>query len=403
MPNLQKTSLKNLKAISLSTFVKLTLLLLINSQFVNSLEAKQDDVFLTQPFVKCWSFETNHNTNFNIASDNKADLYLPLLNRKLISISARNGHKHWETDLGGETISPPLVESSNVYIAVNQEMVSNGKLERHKIVIRSLDKLTGVTNWESEIAETAVNEIEPNVIFYLYTNNISLVLISSKGLVIELEKSNGRILSVGKDDLLISTIPFFSGDKVIFSASDKIFFTDFPLTSMSIFKSKTEYIRLSSPTTAISHSKDLTEHTISWGDKKGFINTINMNSGKQIWKYRIGAEVSNIVQTSVGLFVTSYDNFTYMLSEKTGELLWKKRLNGRIIARPFISGKYAVVTAIADTSATVIDLTSGKTVNKIILENDNFFIGEGTRIENLLFYSTVKGIYAFSHKDFCRE
>jgi hypothetical protein len=85
-----------------------------------------------------------------------------------------------------------------------------------------------------------------------------------------------------------------------------------------------------------------------------------------------------------------------LISENGGKPLWKKRLSGRITAAPQIAGDYFIVSVTDESVAFVVELKSGRSVNKITLENDNFFTGSSIRAGNFLIYSTLKGVFGYS-------
>ncbi len=161
--------------------------------------------------------------------------------------------------------------------------------------------------------------------------------------------------------------------------------------------------------TAISFNAN--DKTIIVGDQKGIVSSIKIEKidfeiskrekkGKKttnnIWKFRVGAEVSNINFTPRGLLITSLDNFAYLISAGKGNLIWKKRLAGRISEKPLVLDNYALITTIAEPTISVVELSTGRVINKIILEDENFVTANPIKTQNKIIVPTSKGLYAFS-------
>jgi outer membrane protein assembly factor BamB len=143
----------------------------------------------------------------------------------------------------------------------------------------------------------------------------------------------------------------------------------------------------------------LNENNFILGDGKGLLISYNKKLKTQDWKFRNGGEISEITFTRKGLIVTSFDNYIYLISETNGRLLWKKRLSGRLLDKPQVFGNHVIVAANGDSTAAVLELDGGKLVNRVILEKDNYFLGDSMRTGNSIVYATFKGILSFSGSD----
>lgn len=149
--------------------------------------------------------------------------------------------------------------------------------------------------------------------------------------------------------------------------------------------------------------KDEYNGNLFWGDSKGSVfalknagsNKLSKNN-KNTWRFRNGASISHLTSTPNGLLVSSYDNFIYLISQNGGEIIWKKRFAGRIYSEPFIDGGYAIVMTTADSDASIIEMMTGKVVNKISLKDNNIFTNKPFKIGNQLLFPTMSGIFSFS-------
>jgi outer membrane protein assembly factor BamB len=369
MFNLPKTICGSLS--SLYIFVVLTILCL--TIYPQKFEGKI-------PVVNnCWFYSTSETTDYEIASDNANDLYIPLLDGKLLSINSKNAEKNWEAVLAGDIISAPLVTQENVYvlIKINDE---DGK-ENNADVLYSLSKITGITQWQIRL--TSSNKVK------LYDSGNNIILIFANGIIYSVAKLDGRInwqKSLGTE---ISAFPFITTNEIILGAANKQINILSPSDGKLI-----EKFEISAQPTVI--AENATRDNLVLGDNKGNLWSLNRKKKTRNWGFRQGAEISNITHTAQGVLVSSFDNFVYLFSETSGKLIWKKRLRGRIAAAPQINGGNFVIASIDESEALVIDLGSGKLVNKIALDNGNFFSGESIKLKNLFIYTTRKGIYSFS-------
>jgi outer membrane protein assembly factor BamB len=133
-----------------------------------------------------------------------------------------------------------------------------------------------------------------------------------------------------------------------------------------------------------------------WSDYKGNICLIDLETKKIMWKIRIGAEILNVSATERGLLISSLDNFIYLISIKTGRFIWKKRLSGNLLFNSIIDVENIAVVIFASEVAEIIDIESGKLLNQITIEDDNYFINRPLFSDGLLIFPTVRGIIAFA-------
>ncbi|HLM60009.1 MAG TPA: PQQ-binding-like beta-propeller repeat protein, partial [Pyrinomonadaceae bacterium] len=312
MSNLQKIRTRNFKLINLLTILVWFGCVCLYSQ--DNRHKTNADTF-TRPFSQCWDFFVNQNPEIEFASDNVKELFLPTLDGKLVALNYNYGEKLWETDLGGEIISTPLSDADRVYIAVsydnnqNDDPVMISKKEgvdkrtgnQRRTVIRSLDKTTGLTYWESEFQFDFTSEKK----LYLYPFRKFLVLVADNGDVHSIDKSSGQIVWKKRLRLNFSSIPFQEEEKIFFGVSDK------RLVSLSLATGEIiRGINTVSPPTAVVNDK--IRGNLIWGDKRGTIYSFDTESRKFNWYFRKGAEISSIVFTERGILTTSLDNFIYL-------------------------------------------------------------------------------------------
>lgn len=338
-------------------------------------------------FQVCWVYPTNKLTDLQFASDNDLNIYSALLDGKLISIKGTSGEKRWESDLGGSILSAPLVDAFNVYVAAGyiNERILGGWRDTDTLTLRSINKATGITLWKSEFS----NAFLPIEKVYLFSFVNYLIFVGDNGDIYSVDKTNGRIIWKKSLNTKLSSEPFVKANRLtVATLSNKVI-------GLSMYDGRL-IENLHFPVSLTTIVESVNENNFILGDGKGLIVSYNKKLKAQGWKFRNGAEISDITSTREGLLVSSSDNYIYMIAEADGKLFWKRRLSGRISDKPQIFGNYIIVAANDDSSAAVLELDGGKLVNRVVLGEDNYFVGGSMRTGNYIVYATLKGILSFS-------
>ncbi len=409
MSNLQK--LIRLKPFSIRILIFITLFYQF-SQLILSQDTEKpqiDNAYqefdLSNPFKICWRLRSKDATILSVASDNLDGLTVSSFGGIIKSLNPESGEKRWEMDLGGEIISTPYIDGENVYIVSkpkeNQNKVStNNKVpagdNEKNIVIRSLSISSGVTIWQNNLK----TNLNPEQIF-LYIHKRTLFIADKNGNLHSIYKNDGVLNWQTTLGAKLSAPPYFYADKAILGTFEK------QLIILNLGEGKTyKKVGLHIIPKAISFNTN--DETIIVGDQKGVVSSIKIEkidfaiskkekkTKNNPWKFRVGAEVSSMNFTPRGLLITSLDNFAYLVSAEKGNLIWKKRLAGRISEKPFVLDNYALITTIAEPTVSVVELSTGRLINKIILEDETFVTANPIKFQNKIIVPTSKGLYAFS-------
>ena len=406
MSNLQKFIRLKFLLIRILIFIALFSRLIL-SQDTNKAQTNEvlQEFDLSNPFKICWKLKNEELTYYSFASDNEGDLFVSSFDGIIKSLNSESGEKRWETDLGGEIVSTPYIDGGNLYVVSkpkeNQNEIStNNEVStddyENNIIIRSLSVSSGVTIWQTNLK----TNLNPEQIF-LYIHKSTLLIADQNGNLHSIHKNDGIFNWQKTLGVKLSAPPYFYADKAILGTFEK------QLIILNLGEGKTyKKVELHVIPTAISF--DSNDETLIVGDHKGIVSSIKTDridfkiSNKEkknknnSWKFRLGAEVSNISFTPRGLLVTSLDNFAYLISAEKGNLIWKKRLEGRISEKSLVLDNYALLTTIAEPTISVVELNTGRLINKIILEDENFVTGNPIKIHNKIIVPTSKGLYAFS-------
>jgi PQQ-like domain len=352
-----------------------------------------DSINLEKPLYIYWRYETPG--EYKIASDNAEGLYLVNFQNVLIGLNSTNGLQNWETPIGGRIGSEFFIYKGNLIqlIQIKKEFTGkpdekNTDSEIEGYIIRSTNKLTGITNWQIKIPPT---DLQGKI--YCRTFEDKFIIVTTTGNLISLNNSDGSIVQRKNINSDFTIQPFFDVSKFYIIASNNrvsaISYADFTQD----FEART----VATPTSLL-----VSENLLIWGDKRGFVSASSLSSiGKNIkWRSRKGGEIVSLTKTSDGILAASTDNYIYLMSEKSGDTIWKKRLASRTAFEPTVSGNYVIVSTLGETEALVFDLKSGKTINRITLSDGNFYTAAPVLPGRIIVFQTSEGLIAYSNRNY---
>lgn len=369
-----------------SVFIKKSLFLLI--LFYQAINFCQAQDFGRSPLWECWRIENENLTDFAFASDNASEYFLPLTDGSLEAVDKITGKNIWRSELGGTIIAPLIVDQNKLYVVSRNSSPDNSLIEETKgdYLVRAVSISTGITVWQKSLASEKSEKV------FLLEDLEKLFIFTENGLTYCIDKLNGRTLFETKIGYKIATVPFLNKDKLHFSSMDGKFVT---------YSTQNWQIQKTLDLKTIPSTMLVTDNSLYIGDKYGNVSEIMISSGKVRWKAVTGAEIISVTKVKQGLLVSSFDNFIYLLSEKNGKRLWKKRLTGKSIGKPLIKDNVAVFCTLGGSDALFIELDKGKSVNKVLINDENYFINNPSSFNNLIFFPTLKGLIAFSPDKQC--
>lgn len=143
------------------------------------------------------------------------------------------------------------------------------------------------------------------------------------------------------------------------------------------------------------------QHILAWTDSVGSLKVLDLKSESKtaLWKKKGGAAFVDAEFTDEGLFVTSLDNFAYLLNKKGGDIIWKKRFGDRLIYKPLVKKNLAVIVPFESGTAYILNLSDGKVVNTLTLSDAGKFISSPLSDGNNLIFVTNNGVVSFSDSD----
>ncbi len=341
------------------------------------------------PFRLCRTFDNAGMTEHHIASDNE-NVFIPLPDGRLKSVEVSTGTVKWESDLGGQIIQTPYLFGDYLVVISKTivEELSSGAENNLNVStgVRLVNKNNGLVKWKVEIAFDPDNPIS------IYGFNERLIIVGEIGGIAEvnqMDSLSGKI--IGKKSLQnkLSAAPFFAADQIVLGTTDR------QVLIMSVSTLETaKSISVADVPTFVA----LSGNNLLWANKRGRLTAIGAKTGsdKQKWVLRIGGEIVGIISFQKNLLITSLDNYIYSVSADKGDILWKRRLSNRPAFVPLLIRNYLVVLAVGDPSALIVNAESGVTVNKIIIGNENFFVGSPGKVFPFIFFPTIKGIFFYT-------
>ena len=335
------------------------------------------DDHVKPPPERCWSYDVADLTVRLLASDN-THIYLSRIGGKLESISIESGERHWSAELGGEAASDILADSAHIFFATTSA-ASDASSQTVATTIRALSKDTGVTAWATKI--TASDQI------YLGRGNGKLIAVSAKGAITALDANSGAVLWERETGRELSTPPVFGASEFAFGTVQR---------SIAVLSAATGEIRSEIKTRNVVSALFLDKKgRLVWGDDRGTVVSQDAAGGERRWAIKTGGRVTYVAFSEGAFLATSLDNFLYLISEDSGNVIWKRRQPGRITAAPLLTDKYAVVQTYGERSSVFVDRINGKPKNQIVLAEGRDFVQPPLRSDTRVVFVTSSGVEGY--------
>ncbi len=326
----------------------------------------------------------------------------------LKELNVVDGRQIWTTSLGGSVSGGALTDRKNIYAIVRSGRKSSGPersgdvkaetererktlFEERGYFVRALSRTTGLTDWQLKTDRKPLIALSPAG-KYVY-------VIEDTGRVTYVESESGRKIEglsfdfPARPDSLFERETFISanGKVLILIAGHKIFAARI---EDDLIKNVREF-----PlgfTKNIITAVALDEDVVFLGDSLGRIYLFDTTRGEVVWTVKTGGRISGVSIYRDKVLIGSFDNYLYLYTKNSGRLDWKKRNAGRLAGLPPVFQKYAAVSVYGANASDLVDLETGKTVNRLVLGENRFFSGEARFLRDLLIFQTSDRIAAYS-------
>lgn len=283
---------------------------------------------------RCWVYSEEAVFTAITADDTMA--YVATNEAQIVAISLSTGQKVWSAELGGELISNLEVSPFGLHL-VTQPATTDGK--QTNTLIWRLSKETGIP---AKPAETGDGRQTVRSV------NGRLILVSANGKVNSIDPNSlaaiwNRVPTGG-----INGEPYISTELIAFATGDG-----------KLIKMSTETGEIISTQQLPSLPKNVfaTRSGVVYGNERGELISIEPN-----WKFRTGATVNSVNILGEALLATSFDNFVYYISPNGGDVIWKKRLEGRIAGTVAVDGSRIAAFSLGTENGYLIDIKKGRTL-----------------------------------------
>lgn len=333
---------------------------------------KPEEAYL--PLKKCWD-HTVENIGASTVSVNRRSVYVAEAEGRVRALSARTGVVDWVTELGGRVASLHAVPESGIAALTT-------------VAVGSKRSLLRVLNQDSGLVRYSV-AIDAGADSFLVSSGSRLLVVDPDGTVLAFNLQDGSAAWQLELPAKLSTAPASLNGHAIVATADKKLAVISIATGTQIASISTERV---TSTLAIRENG-----MILAGDERGRVTNYRDNGGSVWWRFKSGARIGSILETSEGILIGSYDNFLYLVSKYTGDVKWKRRLDGRILSRPAVVAKKIVAASSTEESAQVVEMQTGKPVDRIAFGEGRFMLAQPYVADgNISIFTVVDGVMAFA-------
>ena len=352
-----------------------SLLLALLAHTTISTQTTSNDDAAQPAFRKCWDVRAEVLPEPGIAADDSQG-YIALQDGKVVGVDLSSGEIAWTAETGGKIASELVVSNGRVFFVALPRNQSSGL----RSTLRALSTKTGLSIWNLQLPTAAK--------YYLSSDNGGLTVISDAGALWMLDGVEGRIRWHSTASGAISALPRISDGRLLLAVEKKrveeFSLEDGKRVALAEADGVPAFVGAGKSSAAV------------YSDERGNVHSIKMNGGKN-WKFRAGGRVVYIRAVGDNVLLGSADNFVYFMNVEYGNLLWKRRLPGRIASGGIVGNDLAAFTVIGERSAFILDLEKGRIVDRVVLSDDDAFLLTPIRANGMyLLAATASGISAFS-------
>lgn len=252
----------------------------------------------------------------------------------------------WKAELGGDFASGILIVEGGAVVVTTP---SGDAQTTEGATIRLVGRETGISAWSLKIPYA------PR--YYLGRVNGSIAAISSDGFITLLDRASGKFVSRTGPFGKVSAKPSFTQAAILIATEEKNLIVVSGKDGTLQTKQSAEFVP-----TAVAFLKN---ESLAAGDERGNVTLFGAQEAKKIWRFKSGAGISFIGENEAGLLVTSLDNFVYLISDYNGDVIWKKRLTGRVVDGGITLADHFAVLVPSGNAGYVLDLKNGKVTDVI--------------------------------------
>lgn len=301
--------------------------------------------------AKCWTYAAGDDLagSFDVADPH---VFLGFSEARVDAIFP-DGRKAWTSELGGELRSNILENAGIVFVVTATRPSGRGKPA--EAALRGLSRDTGLT--------IRTQKLPAAERYFLYAAaDGSLIVVSSAGTIEAISAADGN--AAWRREIAGGFVaePAMAAGKIAVAATSNQIFV------ISVSGGDIESVRkMPFAVTAVGRTAD---GQMLVGDERGTVFLYDDAVDKPVWKFKSGGSISTIAGANGNILAVSNDNFVYLLDDRNGDVIWKKRLPGRAAAAHVFEDKYVVVAGFEQHDALLLDVSKGKVAGQIKLAGD---------------------------------
>ena len=333
---------------------------------------------LDKPLLSKWNYK-GQATNGPFFIQNSR-VILPQTDGSIVALDLSSGRLLWRAAIGGDIKS---------YAAINNELAlvsSSTKGDRSNTLyyLNALRVDNGVTVWRI------------NLKFPFTLNNPSPL----KHILISQERNAlSTLYNVKRETGETSPINSFltTPDKKI-QLSDELVIVktkETQLDAFNLFTGKRLWT-FQSPA-EINSFQVLSKETLYLATNNGEVISLNTTTGSLAWQKKASSKIQILVPTNEGVIAITPENKFFLYTAK-GKLKWKKLIEGRISSNLTVHDSYLIIFPTGSNIGIILSLKNGKTLNRILLEPDQFVLAPPIVTDQILFLLTQKQLLALANK-----
>lgn len=350
-------------------FLAFPILLFLQTAFIVHAET----LSLDKPLVIRWKSDTR---NIYVFSNNEKVLSIDE-NGNMVLISQIDGKIIWKLNQGMDISTEPVIDSSVIFTFTSVSADSETKT-----TVRGISIDTGTTLWKADLPDFVRDthtSFESNYLICLLKNS-SLIKINKKtgeAIKTEVLPENAANIKIINEDLIIYI-------------KDKILNAYQPASKNVIWSSN-----LQAETSSI--TPIVQDKTLFLTTKNEYIMAISLTTGKTLWKKKVAKNIQDVFFANNSLMVATTENYLHSLSLQ-GKQKWKKLLDGRPSGNLLIYRGSILMFTVGSNYGIVLDISKGKTLNRIRLEDSEYVVAPPVATGSYLFIQTQRGLTAYSNE-----
>lgn len=360
----------------------MVLALMVTTISFQSAGTKGQSLFLSRPLTMRWYYPSSSISSVTPVNDIDS-IYLPLTGGEIISLRIKDGQLEWKTDVGGDVLATPTIDTERLYVANEVRNVSAGRSQEPVVFLRSLSRSSGVILWFRTL---------PRTVRYSSNSDTSSALfnVTFGDIIIGVDKRTGTVRWSTQLSSRVITTPIFHNNLLYLALEGGELVTLKQEDGLQLRRYRTQ-----DHITALLLADD---GSIYWGNTEGYVNALAEAGGSLVlnWRKRVGAEVQSLNQTPDGLLVVSRDNSVTFLKRLNGKRLWKRHLPDRIAVQPLVKDGSALFAPLGEDVCVILSLRDGRQVNTLSLGNDNSVVASPIIADDYLLVPTRLGLLAFT-------